>query len=78
MSGKKNPAHSVFQRLLNHARENREDFNLLLIRYGMERFLYRLSISTYNESFILFSRMDFRADSGNFIGCSIQGDRRTE
>ncbi len=53
MSGKKNPAHSVFQRLLNHARKNREDFNLLLIRYGMERFLYRLSISTYNESFIL-------------------------
>ncbi|RLE17311.1 MAG: nucleotidyl transferase AbiEii/AbiGii toxin family protein [Acidobacteria bacterium] len=53
MSRKKNPAHSVFQRLLNHARKNREDFNLLLIRYGMERFLYRLSISTYNESFIL-------------------------
>lgn len=48
-----NIAHSVFQRLLNRARQNKEDFNLILSRYGMERFLYRLSRSPYNEQFIL-------------------------
>ncbi|MCD6589550.1 MAG: nucleotidyl transferase AbiEii/AbiGii toxin family protein [Candidatus Fermentibacteraceae bacterium] len=50
---KKNVAHSIFQRLLSRARTNREDFNLLLSRYGMERFLYRLSVSPHNDRFIL-------------------------
>lgn len=50
---KKNVAHSIFQRLLNRAKTNREDFNLLLCRYGMERFLYRLSVSPHNDRFIL-------------------------
>ena len=50
---KKNVAHSIFQRLLNRAKANKEDFNLLLPRYGMERFLYRLSVSPHNERFIL-------------------------
>jgi hypothetical protein len=50
---KKNVAHSIFQRLLNRAKTNKEDFNLLLSRYGMERLLYRLSISSHNDRFIL-------------------------
>ncbi len=50
---KKNVAHSIFQRLLNRAKTNKEDFNLLLSRYGMERFLYRLSVSSHNDRFIL-------------------------
>jgi predicted nucleotidyltransferase component of viral defense system len=50
---KPNTGHSVFQRLLNHARAQGEDFNLLLFRYGVERLLYRLSISPYAEKFIL-------------------------
>jgi len=50
---KKNLAHSIFQRLLNRAKNNKEDFNLLLSRYGMERFLYRLSVSPHNDRFIL-------------------------
>jgi len=50
---KKCVAHSIFQRLLNRAKTNREDFNLLLSRYGMERFLYRLSVSPHNDRFIL-------------------------
>jgi hypothetical protein len=50
---KKNVAHSIFQRLLNRAKTNMEDFNLLLSRYGMERFLYRLSVSPHNDRFIL-------------------------
>ena len=49
----KNIAHSIFQRLLNRAKANKEDFNLLLSRYGMERFLYRLSVSSYGDRFIL-------------------------
>ncbi len=30
-----------------------EDFNLLLLRYGVERLLYRLSISPHADKFIL-------------------------
>lgn len=52
--GKKpNVGHSIFQRLLNYAKEHREDFNLLLFRYGIERLLYRLSISPNADKFIL-------------------------
>ena len=46
---KRNTGHSVFQRLLNHANIHREDFNLLLLRYGVERLLYRLSISAHER-----------------------------
>ena len=45
--------HSVFQRLLNHARSSGEDFNFLLFRYGIERLLYRLRVSPHAERFIL-------------------------
>jgi predicted nucleotidyltransferase component of viral defense system len=48
-----NAGHSVFERLLNYAKEHREDFNLLLFRYGIERLLYRLSISPHADRFIL-------------------------
>ena len=48
-----NLAHSVFQRLLNYAKQNGEEFNLLLSRYAMERFLYRLSKSVHAEKFVL-------------------------
>ena len=50
---KRNTGHSVFQRLLNHARTRGEDFNLLLFRYGIERLLYRLSISSHADKYIL-------------------------
>jgi len=50
---KQNTAHSVFQRLLKHAKTHGEDFNLLLFRYGVERLLYRLSISPHAGSFVL-------------------------
>ena len=52
-NNKKNVGHSISQRLLHRSKVNKEDFNLLLSRYGMERFLYRLSISRYNDRFIL-------------------------
>jgi hypothetical protein len=52
-AGGSNYAHSVFQRLLNYAKAKNEDFNLLLIRYGLERLLYRLSISPHSDRFVL-------------------------
>jgi hypothetical protein len=36
---------SIRARLLNKARTEKLDFNLLLTRYSLERMLYRLSIS---------------------------------
>ncbi|MGE0385439.1 MAG: nucleotidyl transferase AbiEii/AbiGii toxin family protein [Gammaproteobacteria bacterium] len=52
MSGR-NVAASVRARLLNRARESRQDFNIILIRYALERLLYRLSISAYADQFLL-------------------------
>lgn len=54
-----NMAASVRQRLLNKAREQRTDFNLLLTRYGLERLLYRLSKSEYRNRFVLKGAMLF-------------------
>ena len=50
---KRNTGHSVFQRLLTQAKTHGENFNLLLVRYGVERFLYRLSISPHADRFVL-------------------------
>jgi hypothetical protein len=44
---------SVRQRLLNLASERKEDFGLVLTRYGLERFLYRLSVSPHRDLFVL-------------------------
>ena len=52
-ANKRNMGHSVFQRLLNIARREKQDLNLLLLRYGMERFLYRLSVSPHRDQFVL-------------------------
>lgn len=46
-------AGSVKARLANLARDQREDFQELLSRYGRERLLYRLSVSKYRDQFIL-------------------------
>lgn len=46
-------AQSVQGRLVRHAREIGVDPNLVLTRYGVERFLYRLSRSPYAERFVL-------------------------
>jgi len=44
---------SVRQRLLNLAKEKRQDFGMLLTNYALERFLYRLSVARYRDSFVL-------------------------
>lgn len=47
------PAASVRQRLLNRAREQKANFNLLLQQYAAERFLYRLGLSSEVDRFTL-------------------------
>ncbi|MEO5811771.1 MAG: hypothetical protein ABIQ63_06610 [Rhodanobacter sp.] len=46
-------ADSVRARLLQRARQHGEDFNLLLTRYALERWLYRLSVSDQRAGFVL-------------------------
>lgn len=55
---------SVRQRLLDRARAQGEDFQLVLTWYGIERLLYRLSRSAHTESFILKGAMLFSLWSG--------------
>ncbi|MBN8728499.1 MAG: nucleotidyl transferase AbiEii/AbiGii toxin family protein [Xanthomonadales bacterium] len=50
---RRNVAGSVRARLLNKARAEKLDFNLLLTRYALERVLYRLSISEQRGQFLL-------------------------
>ncbi len=46
-------AASVQARLLNRAKERGEDFSLVLSRYAVERFLYRLSVSPDRDRYWL-------------------------
>jgi hypothetical protein len=46
-------AASIHARLLNRARERGEDINLILTRYAIERFLYRLSLAPARETYWL-------------------------
>ncbi len=43
---------SVRARLLNLAKDRNQPFDLLLTRYVLERFLYRLSSTKHRERFI--------------------------
>lgn len=54
-----NVAASVQQRLLNKSRKEGEDYQLLLTRFALERYLYRLGLSRYQEKFILKGAMLF-------------------
>lgn len=44
---------SIRARLTNIAKETKRDFDALLLQYFQERFLYRLSISSFRSAFIL-------------------------
>ena len=46
-------AASVRDRLLNVAKAQNSDFNQLLVRFALERILYRLSRSEHAEDFLL-------------------------
>lgn len=56
---KKNLPASVRQRLLNLSKDRKEPFDLMLVRYGIERLLYRLSRSRHAEMFLLKGAMLF-------------------
>ena len=59
-----NASASIRQRLLNHSTAIHTDPNLVLIWYGLERFLYRLSVSTHSERFVLKGALLFRLWGG--------------
>jgi predicted nucleotidyltransferase component of viral defense system len=44
---------SVRARLLNLAKQSGTDFNLMLVRFALERFLFRLSASEHADRFVL-------------------------
>lgn len=50
---------SVRARLLDRARAEKSDFQILLTRYALERLLYRLSVSNHREQFVLKGAMLF-------------------
>jgi predicted nucleotidyltransferase component of viral defense system len=50
---KKDIAASIRARLLNLAKSEGSDFNNILIRFTLERFLFRLSESEYSDQFLL-------------------------
>lgn len=54
---KPNLAASIHQRLLNQSKARGLDFNLLLARFAIERFLYRLAQSPYADQFVLKGAM---------------------
>lgn len=49
----RNVAASIRARLKQHADAHQQDFNLTLTHYGLERLLYRLSISPHANSYLL-------------------------
>lgn len=59
MSAESSKAASIRQRLLNRARAEGEDFQVLLTRYVLKRFLYRLGRSAHRERFVVKGAMLF-------------------
>ncbi len=65
----KDIAASVRQRLLNLAREEGQVFDVVLVAFGLERLVYRLSVSDYRDRFVLKGGMLvtlWTADTGRF------------
>ena len=50
---KRNIAASVRARLLNYSRASKQDFSYILLRFCLERLLYRLTLSNYADRFLL-------------------------
>jgi hypothetical protein len=59
MASKRNLPASIRQRLLNLSTERGEAFDLLLVRFAIERLLFRLSQSSHAEGFLLKGAMLF-------------------
>lgn len=83
---RKNIANSVRARLLNLAKASKRDFNAVLLQYFQERFLYRLSVSSYTNNFILKGALLFLVYNMpqsrptkdiDFLGLSIPNDEES-
>ncbi len=61
-----NVAASVQQRLLNRTRHQKQDYQVLLTHYILERFLYRLSRSPHQDRFVVKGAMLFLLWEGEF------------
>jgi len=59
MKAPKNIGVSIRERLTQRARERRENAQLLMTRYAIERVLYRLSVSPHRNRFVLKGAMLF-------------------
>jgi hypothetical protein len=59
-----NRAAYIRARLKQHTDTSKQDFNLTLTRYGLERLLYRLSISEYAPNFLLKGALLFQLRYG--------------
>ena len=57
----RNLSHSVHDRLLNLAHLEQQPYDLVLVRYALERLLYRLSCSEYQSRFVLKGAFLFAA-----------------
>ena len=55
-----NRAASIRARLKQHPETSKQDFNLTLTPYGLERLLYRLSISEHAPNFLLKGALLFQ------------------
>ena len=55
-----NRAASIRARLKQHTDASKQDFNLTLTRYGLERLLYRLSVSEHAQNFLLKGALLFQ------------------
>ena len=49
----KNLSASIRQKLFNYSKKHAEEFNSLLVKFGIHRILYRLSVSVYCDQFLL-------------------------
>ncbi|MHB9070116.1 MAG: nucleotidyl transferase AbiEii/AbiGii toxin family protein [Sedimentisphaerales bacterium] len=56
---KTDTAKSIHQRLLNVRDKTGENFNSILVRYGLERLLYRIMLSNHSDVFVLKGAMLF-------------------
>jgi len=59
-----NLAASVYDRLLKRTKSGTEDFQFVLMRYGAERLMYRLSQSNHSANFVLKGAMLFLVWTG--------------
>ena len=63
----KNRAASIRARLKNRADAAKQDFNLTLTHYGLERLLYRLSVSSHAPNFLLKGALLLRSKNSAVV-----------